>query len=116
MSKIPGILILLLIVGLLGYWFVYTPIKWTIGKHYLKKEGVLTKGVILADSIYHGNRRAGAYVHLYRFFADGKYYTESVDDMNTYQTGDSICIRYWADFPSISMTNAECIAWGWDNK
>ncbi|HMG81500.1 MAG TPA: hypothetical protein VK559_00560 [Ferruginibacter sp.] len=92
------------------------PIKWTIAKHYLKQDGILTKAVVIDDSVYHGNRRAGSYVHLYRFTVKGKYYTEVVDDMNNYQTGDTVCIRYWPDFPSMSITNAQCVAWGWDAK
>jgi hypothetical protein len=102
--------------GVLGYFFLYNPIKWTIGKHYLKKEGVLIKAVVINRyRPYIGAHHGLDTTCDYQFIIGNTLYKGDTDD-SVYSVGDSICVRYWQAFPSINMSNRECISMGWDDK
>ena len=102
---------IILSLGVLGYFFVYNPVKWTIGKHYLKKEGILTKGIFISESVhrYHSSYDT---MYNYQFSVANKYYTGNTS--LSYAIGDSADIRYWRAFPSINMVDSECMTMGWN--
>ena len=100
MKKLKKYTIIILVVGVFGYW-AYIFISRAIENHLLEKETRVTKAVIINEKNYMGNQPVKAeFSYSYQFDINGKIYTGNAHD-NSLSVGDSIEVKYNISYPSV---------------